>query len=83
MNELEKMKQKELEEAKQKYEECIDYAEKWLKIYKETKDENFKIGFELNMMQVSLYVGVYGFALNSRYIKMNEELQKLKQGAEI
>ena len=78
MTELEKMKQKELEEAKQKYEECIDYAEKWLRIYKETYDERFKIGFELNMMQVSLYVGVYGFALDSRYIKLNEELQKLK-----
>lgn len=73
----------ELEKAKQKYEECIDYAEKWLKIYKETYNENFKIGFELNMMQASLYIGVYGFALDSRYIEMNEELQKLKQGAEI
>ena len=77
------MKQKELEETKQKYEECIDYAEKWLQNYKETKDEIYKIGFELNMMQASLYVGVYGFALNSRYIEMNAELQKLKQGAKI
>lgn len=77
------MKQKELEETKQKHDECIDYAEKWLKIYKETKDENFKIGFELNMMQASLYIGVYGFELDSRYIEMNAELQKLKQGEEI
>ena len=73
----------ELKKAKQNYEECINYAEKWLQNYKETKDEIYKAGFELNMMQAGLYIGVYGFEIDSRYIEMNAELQKLKQGVEI
>lgn len=68
----------ELEKVKQEYEECIDYAEKWLQEYKETNDELYKAAFALNMMQVGLYIAVYGFKLDSRYLKMKEELETLK-----
>ena len=68
----------ELERVKQKYEEYIGYAEKWLQEYKETNDELYKAAFALNMMQVGLYIAVYGFKLDSRYLKMKAELETLK-----
>ena len=68
----------ELERVKQKYEEYIGYAEKRLRKYKETKEEIFKIGFELNMMQVGVYIEFYGIEPDSRYLEMKVELETLK-----
>ena len=68
----------ELERVKQKYEEYIGYAEKWLRKYKETKEEIFKIGFELNMMQAGVYIEFCGIEPDSRYLKMKDELETLK-----
>ena len=68
----------ELEKVKQEYEECIDYAEKWLRKYKETKEEIFKIGFELNMMQAGVYIEFCGIEPDSRYLEMKVELETLK-----
>ncbi|MBS6626407.1 MAG: hypothetical protein KH274_02930 [Veillonella sp. oral taxon 780] len=68
----------ELERVKQKYEEYIGYAEKWLRKYKETKEEIFKIGFELNMMQAGVYIEFCGIEPDSRYLEMKVELETLK-----
>lgn len=68
----------ELERVKQKYEEYISYAEKWLRKYKETKEEIFKIGFELNMMQAGVYIEFCGIEPDSRYLEMQEEWETLK-----
>lgn len=73
----------ELETAKQDYIDCMFYAEKWLRKYKETRVELFKIGFEVNMTQALLYVELCGIEPDSRYLEMKEELKKLKQGVEI
>ena len=59
------------------------YAEKWLKEYKETRVELFKVGFEANMKQALLCVELWGIEPDSRYLEMKEEWKKLKQGAEI
>lgn len=68
----------ELERVKQKYEEYIGYVEKWLRKYKETKEEIFKIGFELNMMQAGVYIEFCGIEPDSRYLEMKVELETLK-----
>lgn len=73
----------ELERVKQKYEECVYFAGRWLKNYKETNEEIFKIAFEANMEQVSLYIRSYGIEPDSRYLEMKAEWETLKQGAEI
>lgn len=68
----------ELEKVKQEYDYNVNYAEKWLKQYKKTHDEVYKIGFELNMMQASLYIRFYGVEPDSRYLEMKAELETLK-----
>ena len=73
----------DLEKVKQEYDYNLHYAEKWLKQYKKTHDEVYKTGFELNMMQASLYIRFYGVEPDSRYLEMQEELETLKQGVEI
>ena len=68
----------ELEKAKQDYEECVYFARRWLKNYKETNEEIFKIGFEENMKQASLYIDFYGIEPDSRYLEMKVEWETLK-----
>ena len=77
------MTNEELTKVKQEYDYNVNYAEKWLKNYKETNEEIFKIAFEANMEQVSLYIRSYGIEPDSRYLEMKAEWETLKQGAEI
>lgn len=72
------MTNEELTKVKQEYDYNVNYAEKWLKQYKKTHDEVYKTGFELNMMQASLYIGFYGVEPDSRYLEMKAELETLK-----
>ena len=68
----------ELEKVKQEYEYFVDYAEKWLKKYKKTHYEIFRIGFELNMKQASLLVETGVIEPDSRYLEMKAEWETLK-----
>lgn len=69
----------ELEKVKQEYDYNMHYAEKWLKQYKKTHDEVYKTGFELNMMQASLYIKFYGIEPDSRYLEMKEVLSEMQK----
>ena len=72
------MTNEELTKVKQEYDYNVNYAERWLKKYKETHEEIFKIGFEENMKQASLYIDFYGIEPDSRYLEMKEECEALK-----
>lgn len=69
----------ELEKVKQDYDYNVNYAEKWLREYKKTHAEMFKIGFEANMMQAKLYIDFYGIEPDSRYLEMKEVLSKMQK----